>query len=687
MDNLDGLLRLGLGCGCLVASARRLAPWLGVGGATPRLLTEGVFAAWLVTVSVALLGSAGILSPMSLIAFAVLLFLATRLIPAARRMGVDQRRRMLRHSAPAFALAAPIIVWDLGWRLPAPPTSWDALTYHLYLPARWLLEGRIVHIPTVFGDPVAAFAPQNGALLFAWWLGLLGGDAITNVVNALAACLFAVALIRLARYCGAPREAASLAAIGVFWIAPMRNVIYESNVDMLMLAFWAASLLYTAQALDPRRPAPWLVGGLSVGLAIGTKVIGVVLLGPQALLFAVVLCMRRLPGALMGYALAVAAGGGWWFLIDLMRYGNPLFPLDLKLGAWTLFPGAIPYEAFAGQFYVPASRLPDFLLVQFGTFACVISLLGALSLLVSAAISGPYRAARFLVSGVGLYWGCYYTFSLPHNNQTRFLLPVVALALIGWALCLGQIQRRNRWASRLLWATILILLFLDLGVSPWWRSFQPSPFAAGMSLWLWIPLGLATVASLTGALFVRRPESRHLVQAIAIVTVLASVGVAQSFSTAHRDFYNAQTRFNSRLAATRALERADPMATGRVAYTGFNLPYLLMGPHQTRFVRYVNIQGRLEDGFHDFWRDEPRLTAEPKPAFYRGRGQYGTWLANLEAANIDWVVVLRLVNAERYIVADADGFPIEREWAESHKNRFELVAAGKGFRLFRLRGP
>lgn len=289
MDNLDGLLRLGLGCGCLVASARRLAPWLGVGGATPRLLTEGVFAAWLVTVSVALLGSAGILSPMSLIAFAVLLFLATRLIPAARRMGVDQRRRMLRHSAPAFALAAPIIVWDLGWRLPAPPTSWDALTYHLYLPARWLLEGRIVHIPTVFGDPVAAFAPQNGALLFAWWLGLLGGDAITNVVNALAACLFAVALIRLARYCGAPREAASLAAIGVFWIAPMRNVIYESNVDMLMLAFWAASLLYTAQALDPRRPAPWLVGGLSVGLAIGTKVIGVVLLGPQALLFAVVL--------------------------------------------------------------------------------------------------------------------------------------------------------------------------------------------------------------------------------------------------------------------------------------------------------------------------------------------------------------------------------------------------------------
>jgi hypothetical protein len=252
-------------------------------------MTEGIVAAWLVTLCVGLLGAAGSLDAESLIAFALMLFLVTRALPAPQRIGADQRLRMRRHTAPTLAFAAPVVIWDLGWRLPAPPTSWDALTYHLYLPARWLLEGRIAHIPTVFGDPVAAFAPQNGALVFSWWLGLQGGDAIANVVNALPAVIFAVALARLARQCGAPREAAGLASIGIFWIAPMRNVIYESNVDMMMLAFWAASLSYTAQALDRSRAVPWLAGGLSVGLAIGTKVIGIVLLAPQALIFLIVL--------------------------------------------------------------------------------------------------------------------------------------------------------------------------------------------------------------------------------------------------------------------------------------------------------------------------------------------------------------------------------------------------------------
>jgi 4-amino-4-deoxy-L-arabinose transferase-like glycosyltransferase len=591
---------------------------------------------------------------------------------------------MLRLVAPVLAFAAPIIVWDLGWRLPAPATAWDALTYHLYMPARWLLEGRLVHVPTVFGDPAAAFAPQNGALLFAWWLGLFGGDAITNVVNTLAACLFAAALARLARQCGAPREAAGLAAIGVFWIAPMRASIYVSLVDMLMLAFWAASLSFTVQALDRSRPAVWLAGGLSTGLAIGTKLVGAVLLGPQVLLFAIVLCVRRQPRALAGYVAAVVAGGGWWYLFNFVRYGNPLFPVDLKLGPWTLLSGAIPYDTFAGQFYVPIGNIPETLLWHYGAMASAVTIVGASILLASATISGPHRAARRLVAGVGLYWGAYYAFSLPHNTQTRFFLPVVALALVGWAMALGGIQRRKRWAPRLTWAVILLLLCLDIEFEPWWRSTQPSPLVAGMPLRLWLPLGLATVASIVGALFARRLGRRRLLQGVAILGVLVSIGFAQSFATTRRDFYGANTSFASRLAAAHALAQADPLATGRVGYTGFNLPYTLMGPHQTRFVRYVNIQGRLEDGFYDFWREEAQLATRPKPAFYRGRGHYDTWLANLEAAEIEWVVVFQLADSERYIPADAEGFPIERQWAEMNPSRFELTASGRGFRLFRL---
>jgi hypothetical protein len=149
------------------------------------------------------------------------------------------------------------------------------------------------------------------------------------------------------------------------------------------------------------------------------------------------------------------------------------------------------------------------------------------------------------------------------------------------------------------------------------------------------------------------------------------------------------SRFREWSPAFANVDRLDPAHAMRIAYTGLNLPYALTGPRLARHVRYVNTQAASDDGFYDFWRRDPVRASRQKPGLYRGgaRDDYSQWLENLEAAEIDWVLIFRLHGQERYIAADEAGFPIERSWADGHPARFESLAAGRAFALYRVRTP
>ena len=61
-----------------------------------------------------------------------------------------------------------------------------------------------------------------------------------------------------------------------------------------------------------------------------------------------------------------------------------------------------------------------------------------------------------------------------------------------------------------------------------------------------------------------------------------------------------------------------------------------------------------------------------RPGWDRMRPDFQAWLDNLDAERIQLLVVTRVNPAEgAHNVADADGFPIERHWADSHPERFE----------------
>ena len=135
--------------------------------------------------------------------------------------------------------------------------------------------------------------------------------------------------------------------------------------------------------------------------------------------------------------------------MNLAHFGNPLFPLDLEIAGLRLLPGAIPFEAVAGQFYATPWKLVSWVLpTNYGWVACGLTAIGSLALLTSALAPGPRRPARLVLAGVAVYWALFYFFRLLHNTETRFLLLVVCLALVGWAWLLEPLRRRNRWLAR-----------------------------------------------------------------------------------------------------------------------------------------------------------------------------------------------------------------------------------------------
>jgi hypothetical protein len=113
-------------------------------------------------------------------------------------------------------------------------------------------------------------------------------------------------------------------------------------------------------------------------------------------------------------------------------------------------------------------------------------------------------------------------------------------------------------------------------------------------------------------------------------------------------------------------------------------------------VRYINVDGHRDWLLHDYHR---RAKAEgtptwpdPRPGWDRIRPEYNAWLANLRAERIQILVVARANPAEGvHNVADAEGFPIERGWADAHPETFAplygVIERDPLMRIYRVRPP
>ena len=249
--------------------------------------------------------------------------------------------------AAVLALAGLALAWQALVALVLPPFAFDALTYHLTIPATWVQQGNVEPSPLSL---CCAYYPANAELLFAWPMLLLDGDALVRTVQLGCAVLGALAVAGIARSAGFGITVAAAAA-GLFALTPIVLTQAPTNYADLLIASLSLAALHSALRFaitaEPLRLVP---AGLAAGLLLGTKGTGViwaaVLVAGVLVILVVVARRRRIEGrtAVAAGAVFVAgclALGSYWYARNWIDTGNPAYPFRVEVAGTRVFEGPI----------------------------------------------------------------------------------------------------------------------------------------------------------------------------------------------------------------------------------------------------------------------------------------------------------------------------------------------------------
>jgi hypothetical protein len=609
----------------------------------------------------------------------------------------------------------------------------DGPIYHLYFAARWWKAGRLLLVAAPFGENAATYFPANGDLWFTWLMASWGGDRLARVGQAPFLAVAALAAFGCARFMGAGRSASAIATCWFVSSTPLLVFSFEPNVDTIFVAGYLLATYFFLHGLrNEGNTGATCLGALAAGAALGTKSVGLVFV-PPLLLLAVAFALRgKAPSRLKIMRAAAIVSlplviGGYWFLRNLAVTGNPVYPLEVGVLSHTFWSGWYGPEAMHHSvYYIPFAEwraLGDTLLAALDPRLAPVWIAALCTVWVlKRAETDENRRGALLLSSLGLlnillYWVC-----IPYRTQQRFMLQALGLFVVP----LARLLDRATWLRVL--ATGLLALHLMTpqtwpfatggNAIPWDLSpLIPNAVAAPLPLLSRLGMALAvqeSQRSIAGLAFLlaivlaaflstwswhsfwrrRNRPRRFLITAIGasglfILTAwlelwLGGMDRRFAFYPPFRDFYAGWVNLDARSGATGC----------RVAYAGTNLPYYLLGDHLRNEVRYVNIDEHRDWLMHDYHR-EACLRGEgrwpnPRPGWDRQHPDYESWIKNLEAEGIQLLVVTRVnPNEGRHNVEDAEGFPIERRWADSHPERFEplygQIEHDPWFRLYRIR--
>ena len=254
----------------------------------------------------------------------------------------------------AFAIAAVAAIHfaaGVKTRLSTGMTGFDSTWYHGPFAAGFFQSGNTIDLHFIAPQFLAWFYPANGEIFHAVGMGAFGRDLLSPLLNLgwFVGCLVACWCV------GRPYRVAAwslgLGAIALS-VPALADQAGEARNDIVGIFFLLAAIAVALNAWAGREEGErglsigaLLVMGLAAGLAAGAKlnfllpaavlVLGLVAIAPRGARWR----------ALAAAGLAALAGGGYWYLRNLVHTGNPL-PWVHHLGPITL---PAPQQAFGGR--------------------------------------------------------------------------------------------------------------------------------------------------------------------------------------------------------------------------------------------------------------------------------------------------------------------------------------------------
>jgi len=342
--------------------------------------------------------------------------------------------------------------------------AWDSFGYHLPIVHDVVQTGFIRVVPgrVAFVETYPRFAE----LFFAGFRVLLGNERFVDVGQFAFVPILCAATFRVARRLGASSSEALACAVAPLALPVVYMQCASNYVDVAYAAMLFAGLSYLVDAATFDEE---ILAGTFLGLALATKPTAPVALavGLGVSIGAHVLRRTFLRAALASHgriALLAAAIGGKVYVENLLRYGNPVWPVALRLGplrlSGTMDPHAVLDQGLSAAqrewgwvarvgyswFHEPAQYVFD---QRFGGFGPVFAYV-LLPLLVVAVVRVPQ--ARVLACVVG---------AAPLAQGGAFIARyTIALPVLGFALApaaLASLPTPLRIAGKRLMGALLMV--------------------------------------------------------------------------------------------------------------------------------------------------------------------------------------------------------------------------------------
>jgi hypothetical protein len=298
-------------------------------GALERLLAGALLTLTLVVVLVRLTGAVGMLRAPVLLAALAGTAAAVIALTWRRRAGwrLPWRNAVSLENLPLLVVAAAAVVLAVVAAYFLPVWQWDALGYHLPFVNFALQNGTFADVPT--DAQYLSTYPHVVEYAFTAWRALLPDDRLVELAHVPFGLLGVLAVAAVAREQGA--KACHAVAGGAAWLTlPAVFLQLPTNyTDVASAALLLTAIAFVLGPMDRRRI---LLAAVAIGLFLGSKPsvpIGAVLL----------LCVLTVRACRNGFSAVAAVGwlatallGVEAYVVNVVRYGNPVWPVRLDIG-------------------------------------------------------------------------------------------------------------------------------------------------------------------------------------------------------------------------------------------------------------------------------------------------------------------------------------------------------------------
>jgi hypothetical protein len=604
-------------------------------------------------------------------ALTLVLLIGFRRSPPAGGLGAPARaifERSWTHlrAHPALSLITLHAVGSEAIRgLLRPPLSWDSLMYHLLLTGTWLRDHNLNPVFGNIPNNYYGYVPANGSVWFWWWMAPSHSEFWVNLATLPHWILLGLATGGVARRLGAGRHW-PLASFLMLLTPTVVRFAAAEYVDILVGAVLLSAVFFALRWMDEADWGAVVLAGAGLGLAAGTKVLGVfyaVALAGSVIPFARGRWGRRVPQVIAAVVVASLLGS-FFYVRNVAQGTDPLALVCLKTAAGPGNDGgsSMPRKNSVLDLWRPMIHkgwLADTFLGITRPAEVELGVGPPVFVLLLAAIFIPFglgreRRRESLILGAQIWFELAFWFTVPYSNNmnvfanVRYLMPALGLAFAGGVV----IGERRRVGDG--WMEGIAVAFLAQGMLQ---------LHAQMPRGVRVAIAVADVAAVALALspalraLLRRRWRETALAATALALLLAPVLTA--FRVEDRDRALAG-EFTVHMTSTRMFaggwEWLDKFG-GDGAVASVHSPnnyfqYPAMGPRLERVSRYVNINRADHRRASEYPQCQPRVDPDPE-----------AWVANLAKQHIRWV------HLSRYPQFD---FSMEQQWADARPQLFAL---------------